>query len=349
MKTEIVRLQRRLSSRAVIATVVDKEGRMHTRAFVVMSWFCLAVACGPGNRAGDDTGGGGLPDGQVVEGDNPTPNILILDFRSGWWAGSAGDFHRNVLGPMRAAADNITIEFHHLTIGQDIKCIYSPTNQGVCETVMMSETPTPVDVIARFDHHAWNDYNQVWILSGSEKDPSDVTVSGDLFGSFIGQGGESCNSLFIGAGDGFIDHGNAIAQSLGIGPILSTELAWPGFFFGTDTPVVDSQMTAGVEMNSHELFTGVQVIADGVGNGVQHAHGDSLVVNPMVQVIAHDSAGRPTIAVGSIPLSNGDSRPFVIDAGMQRYYGVNVEADTLTLLKNIRKYLAASGCRAVLL
>jgi hypothetical protein len=72
-----------------------------------------------------------------------------------------------------------------------------------------------------------------------------------------------------------------------------------------------------------------------------------LVSNPLVNVIAHDSAGRPAIGVGQLMLPNGDKRPFVIDAGMQRYYGQHVLPDTLVLLKNIRRYLATAGCTPV--
>jgi len=323
---------------------------MSTRALVIVTCLSFA-ACGPGSRSGDDDGtGGGTADGQLEEGSDNTPRILMLDFRSGWWAGSQGEFHKSVLAPL-ATTGSITIEFHHLTVGQDIKCIYEPYKDGVCETVMMADMPTAMEIIARFDRHMWNSYNQVWILSGSEADPSDVRVTGDLFGTFLGQGTSSCNSLFIGAGDGFIDHGNAIAQRLGMGQILSTEYVAPNFFVSFPGLAIDSRMAAGMQMDPHPLFDGVNMIADGVSSGInpflKHSHGDSIVANPLVQVIAHDSAGRPAIGLGEITLPNGDKRPFVIDAGMQRYYGLGMEADTLALLKNIRKYLASVGCNPV--
>jgi hypothetical protein len=254
-----------------------------------------------------------------------------------------------VLVPLAGLASDITIEYNHFTVGQDIKCVYGSTSPGgTCGTATMSSAPTPAEVVARFDLQRWDDYTQVWILSGSEKDMTDITVSGDLFGHFVSEAGNSCIPVYIGAGDGFIDHGNAMAQALGIGPILSTGFASPGFFIGSSTVTVDSQMVAGTQLDGDPLFSGVQVIADGVGNGLQHTHGDSLVANPMVQVIAHDSMGNPAIGIGSLPLPNGQVRPFVIDAGMQRYYGVNVRPDTLTLLQNIEKKLAAVGCRAII-
>lgn len=323
---------------------------MMTRVLALTSCLWL-VACGPDGRRGDDVGvGPGGPDADLTTSPDPVSgqHILMLDFRSGWWAGSAGTFYQTVLDPMSNASDDITIEFHHLTVGQDVKCVYAYHETPSCETVGMSSAPTPAEVVARFDLHDWNQYTQVWILSGSEKDMSDVRVSGDLFGHFIAQAGTSCIPVFLGAGDGFIDHANAMAQSLGIGGIMSTDFAQPGFFFGTSSVTVESKMTAGTELEPHMLFSNVSVIADGVGNGLQHTHGDSLVPNQMVQVIAHDSSGRPAIGVGAIPLPTGDVRPFVIDAGMQRYYGSVVQPDTMTLLLNIRQYLASVGCRAII-
>lgn len=312
--------------------------------------LCLLIAaCGPGGRTGDDTvGGGGSVDAAAPHVPPAGQHLLMLDFRSGWWAGSAGDFHKNVLEPLRSLASDITIEFHHFTVGSDVKCVYPAGGSPACGNASMSSTPTPDEVVARFDLQRWDDYTQVWILSGSEKDMSDITVSGDLFAQFASQAGNSCIPVFIGAGDGFIDHGNAMAQALGIGPILSTAFAQPGFFFGGLSITVDSEMMAGTQLDADPLFNGVQMIADGVANGLQHTHGDSLVANPMVEVIAHDSAGNPAIGVGSLALPNGQSRPFVIDAGMQRYYAVHAQPDTLTLLENIEKKLATVGCRAII-
>jgi hypothetical protein len=326
---------------------------MTTRSLVLVSLLFAACAVSPRHNGGDDTVGGGGGGGGGGSG-HPPPDgqyILMLDFRSGWWAGSAGDFHKTVLDPLRNASNDITIEFHHFTVGSDVKCVY-PRNQPsnfTCNNLTMSASPTPDEVLAEFDRQRWDDYTQVWILSGSHLDQSDIVVNGDLFQSFVQQAGASCIPVYIGAGDGFIDHGNAIAQALGIGTILSTQLASPGFFFGTPNPTIDSWMNAGVELTSHELFNGVTKIADGVANPfLQKTHGDALVPNPLVTVLAHDSLMQPSIGIGSLGLADGTERPFIIDAGNQRYYGVLPAPDTMTLLQNIRRYLATHGCRAVI-
>ena len=324
---------------------------MSSRMFVVC---CLLVAaCGVDPRRQGDPGnvgdGSGSGSGSGSGGEDfRIPSILILDFRSGWWAGSAGEFHKVTLAPLRDDS-NLTIEYHHFTIGNDVKCVYAPNKPEVCQMLTMGMDPTPEEVVAVFEQDSWNDYFQIWILSGSEKDGSDIRVNGALFGHLIAQAGDSCTPIFIGAGDGFIDHGNELANALGIGTIMSTTLANPGFFFGMSSVTVESRMMAGTHLGTHEIFKDVDVVADGVGNVFfQHARGDALTANPNVEVLATDSTGRPVIGSVEVLLSDGDTRPVIIDAGMQRYYASQTEPDTLGLLLNIRRYLSSVGCRVLL-
>jgi len=323
---------------------------MRARLFVVLS-ICLAACALDPRRQSDPVGGGsGSDTGNDPGGgeDLRTPTVLILDFRSGWWAGSAGEFHKTVLAPLRDDSD-MTFEYHHFTVGNDVKCVYAQQVAERCEMVTMSSAPTIAEVVGRFDQKSWNDYFQVWILSGSEKDMSDVRVDGDLFANFVQQAGDSCTPIFIGAGDGFIDHGNALAGALGIGRIMETQLANPGFFFGMSTVTVETQMT-GAQLGTHEIFKDVTVVADGVANSfLQHARGDALrAENPNLQILAHDSTGRPVIAAAEQILSDGATRPMIIDAGMQRYYASGTQPETLQLLLNIRRYLSSVGCRVIL-
>ncbi|HEY5926321.1 MAG TPA: hypothetical protein VIV11_31765 [Kofleriaceae bacterium] len=324
---------------------------MRARLFVVLCLFVAACGLDPRRQSDPVGGGSGSDTGSGAGGgeDFTIPSILVLDFRSGWWAGSAGEFHKTVLGPLRDDAE-LTFEFHHFTVGSDVKCVYAPHVAERCETATMSDAPTPQEVLGRFDQESWNKYFQVWILSGSEKDMSDIRTDGDLFAHFVQQAGDSCTPIFIGAGDGFIDHANVMSGSLGIGRIMETQLANPGFFFGGPSVTVESRMMAGTQLGTHEIFDNVDVVADGVANPfLQHARGDQLrPENPNLQILAHDSTGRPVIAAAEQVLSDGATRPIIIDAGMQRYYASNAEPDTLELLLNIRRYLSSVGCRVIL-
>jgi hypothetical protein len=326
---------------------------MSSRLFVVcfLSIGLAACALDP-RRQSDPVGGGGSGSGGGGDDgggeDFRIPSILMLDFRSGWWAGSAGEFHKVVLAPLRDDS-NLTIEYHHFTIGNDVKCVYAPQKPEACDMATMSMDPTVQEVVDRFDQDSWNDYFQIWILSGSEKDGSDIRVNGALFGNLIAQAGDSCTPIFIGAGDGFIDHGNELANALGIGTIMSTTLLNPGFFFGMQNVTIESRMTAGTNLGTHEIFKDISVVADGVANPFfQHARGDALTANPNVEVLATDSQGRPVIGLSQVLLSDGAFRPVLIDAGMQRYYASANDPDTLSLLLNIRRYLSSVGCRVIL-
>src|SRR5258708_19253134 len=103
-----------LCSRSAIASVFFEEGRMTKCVLFVSSWLVL-VGCGPGSRSGDPGGGGGGGGGGGASVDAPhthspyQQNILMLDFRSGWWAGSAGNFHTTVLAPLRHPGPSINI------------------------------------------------------------------------------------------------------------------------------------------------------------------------------------------------------------------------------------------------
>jgi hypothetical protein len=130
---------------------------------------------------------------------------------------------------------------------------------------------------------------------------------------------------------------------------MTTALLNPGFFFGTSSVTIDTRMNAGTQLGTHEIFKDITSVADGVGNPfLQHARGDALISNANVQVLATDSSGRPVIGKAEVLLSDGATRPVLIDAGMQRYYASMNDPDTLSLLLNIRRYLSSVGCRVIL-
>ena len=175
--------------------------------------------------------------------------------------------------------------------------------------------PRPPTSLALFEKPHWDDYTQVWILSGSELDAADVELTGARFDMFLTETQGSCIPLLLGAGDGFITHGNAIAAELGIGeaaPPSSTSNC-PGFF-KVSGPIsainVETRMFAGKELSPHALFENVSSIADVMSTYGEGTHGDSVAeVGTTYQVVAHDTGGRPSIAVGSVALPTGD-RPF---------------------------------------
>ncbi|MEZ4444492.1 MAG: hypothetical protein R3B72_35790 [Polyangiaceae bacterium] len=318
------------------------------------------AAGAPGGTGGSTGEGGGLLEGvgggsvivpPVTELSCPevAQEILVLDFRSGWWSGGGGgNFADSILRTMSEVCTT-KVEYHHFEIDFRVKCSYAG-GAGSCTTTQDAiASATLNQILTWFDEASWDEYTQVWILSGSEQDATDVAVSGALFDHFLSETNGSCVPALIGGGDGFITHGNAVTAELGLGEVFHMELPAPSFFsVMAEAPpywvTVNGSTTA---LEDHVLFTDVTSLVDVVGNSFgQVTHGDSLVSSDRYQVIAHDSAGRPTIAVGAIDLPGDGDRPFILDAGLQRFYGIGQDASTTHYLQNLVQYLGLVGCKA---
>jgi hypothetical protein len=312
------------------------------------------ASTGQGEGGADLTGEGGSTSSGLDPAGVGCPEvaqeIIILDFRSGWWSGGGGgQFYDVALSTLAETCGSVSVEYHHFEVALRVKCLFGPSIASGCQEINEPAPSTPDGLIALFEKPNWNDYTQIWVLSGSEFDATDVALTGQVFEHFLGQTKGSCIPVLIGAGDGFVTHGNAVTSGLGIGQVFSTEFVQPGFFsVAFDAAVnVDSRMYAGSNLASHVLFQGVDSIADTVSNSAQFTHGDSIAEgSPSYQVIAHDSNGRPAIAIGAIELPDDGDRPFIIDAGFQRYYGMQAADGTRTLLQNMAKYLGNVGCKA---
>src|SRR5262249_21006965 len=153
----------------------------------------------------------------------------ILDFRSGWWSGGGGgEFHTVALQDVVQTCADISVEYHHFEVSFRVKCLYGSSAPPSCQELTEASPTTPDAITALFEKPTWDDSTEIWILSGSELDATDVGLTGELFDHFLGQTKGSCIPVLIGAGDGFITHGNAVATELGIGNVLSTEFAQPG-------------------------------------------------------------------------------------------------------------------------
>jgi len=322
---------------------------------------------GAGTGGSTDLGGSGASNGfDPGEGGNsgfPPVNdihcppvaqeILVLDFRSGWWSGGGGgSFHEVALPAMVEVCPDIAVEYHHFEVDFRIKCLAAQGTTSGCQNISyQSSQLSSAEVEALFEKPQWDDYTQVWILSGSVLDAADVSLSGTLFHHFLDQSQGSCIPVFVGAGDGFIDHGNTVTAELGLGNVFSTVLPMPGFFsmemsMPANSVGVSTRLHAGAELQPHVLFSNVESIADVVTNVMATARGDSLTDSAAYHVIAVDSGGKPAIAVGEIELPGDDDRPVVFDAGLQRIYAIGDDPGTLTYLQNLVQYLGLVGCKA---
>src|SRR4030095_5951610 len=225
------------------------EGRnMPAKASYFLGMLCAAAAMGcaavndgshdtPGSTSGSSgtagAGGGGLDPGDggstvappltdLYCSDVPQ-EILVLDFRSGWWSGGGGgEFHQVALAQVAATCTDMTVEYHHFEVDWRIECFYTNAG-GSCQQLSEPTPTTPEQIEAIFGKATWDDYTQVWLLSGSEMDATDVALTGQLFQHFLNQTSGSCVPVLVGAGDGFITHGNAVTAGLGLGDLFSTD------------------------------------------------------------------------------------------------------------------------------
>jgi hypothetical protein len=155
--------------------------------------------------------------------------------------------------------------------------------------------------------------------------------------------------MLVAAGDGFVTHANYIANDFGMGAAFTQDTNPPGFFVGGFGAAVVASVKSPA-LSSHLLFTSVSSMTDTVTGFLQQAHGDILadsVASPAIyQVIAHDSAGHPMIAVGAAKLAGDGYRPFIFDGGWQRMYTLGSDPGTAQYLKNIVMYMGLVGCKA---
>jgi len=240
-----------------------------------------------------------------------------------------------------------SIDYHHFETSTHVKCVYSEGTGGSCQN--LAAAVTVADIRASFVHQSVNDYTQIWILSGSDQDPSDIPTGDALFQGILGDTTGACIPMLVAAGDGFMTHAKTIANDLGMGDVFHMETSPPSFFSVAMGAAQATSSISGSAMKPHLIFKGSTSLVDKVGSFFGAAHGDSLVdtvASPHIyDVIAHDSSGKPSIAIGAAKLKGDGYRPFIFDAGWQRMYVLG-DAGTAQYLKNIVMYMGLVGCKA---
>jgi hypothetical protein len=304
-------------------------------------------AGGSGQNGGgggfDTVGGGGSGPADLVEWpeeltcpDVPQ-EVLVLDFRSGWWDDylyADSPAPKPVLKQLTQTCD-VTVEYHHIGEGEDlIRCISSAADE-VCDTAAGGELG------ATLAKGSLDAYTQLWILSGSYADGSVVETT-SLFSQFLEQSAGSCVPVFVGAGDGNVVHANAVAKELGLVDPFVPLSAEGGFAIPYAAVAVHSTM----EISGHPLFDGVGALAD-VVTAESSVYGDRIEESPTrYRIVARDAEARPAIGVGAVVLEGGDVRPFVLDAGIQRYYAMFEHPDTRRFAEHVVMLLGSIGCKA---
>lgn len=337
-----------------------------TSSFVACLTTLLLVACGessfsgtegrksPAARSSDDVIPGPVddssPDGadgaeggdsanpdDIFTGDTnsvPSKNcsdeqILVIDLKSGWWAGDGGEtfqsFVRDEIEKRSCSGNLIGVEYHHILLG-------SPELKAG----------------SKFYKKDFKTYTQVWLLSGALADSLDIRLNEANFQDFLQQVKTHKPRLFLGAGFGSVDHANELARQVLWGThIFDVEVAHGEILaVKNDNVFVQSYATS---LSTGNLFAGVSgAIADvvKVGSGgyidpVKTAGADEILpldgVTALAQCVTVDQS-RTVPCVG-VATYNGFN--IVLDSGLPRFYAIQTDHEpTKQYFRNIVRALS---------
>ena len=258
--------------------------------------------------------------------------ILIIDMKSGWWAGDGGNFYQTITKEISMPCNGtISVDYHHVI--KNLAYVLGGAGYS-------------------FIDDDWSQYTQIWLLSGALNDGLDFLPTEDIFVKIRTKIASSQASIFIGAGFGSIMHANPAAEALGLGtPFATSNTQGPLLAPQSGLTVVNRMTKAAGQLVEHPLFSrGITSIADqinmlidangidGVATGPGIVKGDYLTTNANIEVVGRDTEGRDAIGVSKT------GRRIVLDAGLQRFYsfwsGAASDPETLTYIQNILVYLS---------
>ena len=283
--------------------------------------------------------------------------LLIIDMKSGWWSGDGGDFHNALLPRIVKDCKQVEIEYYFMQYVDPAAAPGLPTIPGVPllgAVGFLSFYPEKpgvqnesLMVLENFPSRPWTEYQQVWLLSGGDHDPTDWPTDSPAFQSLLAKfttpaatPAQSVPSYFFAGGLGHRDHANHVLQAFQLPEMFQshvTELITPRFGDGSQIEVF-SRARIGAELTTNAVFDGVGSIADRVDIFGEECDTDFLpVANHPFQIVGRNRLGEPSIAVRET-----DNRRWVLDGGMPRYYSVfdPTERDTYRYLQNTIKWLA---------
>lgn len=289
-------------------------------------------------------------------------HILVLDMKSGWWMGDGGELHHQILARLVKDCPLVDVEYYYLQFvggedappvpipipGFDLGAVgfrsFYPPREGIENDGLM--------VKSEFPTRPWHEYHQIWLLSGSDEDPTDIPTSDEFFVKMLtdltkppspptppSPTVQNVPGLFIGAGFDHHDHANKLLAKLEMPEVFQshvTDLLVPGA--AHDNVEVLSRVRRGAELQEHVLFDGVQALPDRMRVAGQDTDADfMLTANNPFQVIGQNSQGEPSIGV-----KETETRRIVVDAGLSRFYALFLptEEQVYRYLHNILKYLA---------
>ena len=278
--------------------------------------------------------------------------LLIIDMKSGWWSGDGDWFHNQLLPRVVRDCTQIEIEYYFLQFidpagapvvpGVPFGAVgflaFYPARPGIANDSLM--------VPENFPSRPWNEYHQVWLLSGGDHDPTDIPTAHQFFQDLVAKfrtpaaPSQSVPSLFLAGGIGHRDHANRVLRALDLPEMFQshiTDLVTPRLSEASEIRVV-SRARVGDQLTAHALFEVITSIVDRIDfDGIECETDFLLTANHPFQIIGRNRLGEPSIAVRET-----ETRRLVLDTGMTRYYSLvsPTESDTYRYVQNTIKWLA---------
>ncbi|OUR95464.1 hypothetical protein A9Q84_16660 [Halobacteriovorax marinus] len=256
--------------------------------------------------------------------------ILVIDQKSGWWAGDGGDFGLNLMNAWKVACEGvINFEYRHRTYGNGS---YTGGNFGS----FGSQVNEPTDD-GEFPKDPWNTYSQIWLLSGGEADSVDLRTTTKLWKRYQSGISKSGANIFIGGGFGNVYHANALTNALGLGSMFIADREAHEY----PTPSSGVNATAYIKREDklntmHPLFEGVDQLVGDLQVGSYKMVSDHLTTSSSIQILTNNPLGKPVIGI-----VKRETQKMIFDAGVHRTYGILAgEKGTLRYLQNIAVVLA---------
>lgn len=247
--------------------------------------------------------------------------ILVLDFKSGWWGGDGGDFFETILGHIsNSCATKPYIEYYHLTKAE--------------------ENNSPNFDVSKF--------TQIWILSGSYMDEVDLTKNSKLLAHLIERVKASNANIFIGAGNGAIDHSNRFATALVGQAIFASGRQLEGDITEVNGTAKVVSRTLNSSLGNGLLVDVTAELPDATyGSSAKEVmYSDHIILSPeSYQLHATCQMAKDSPTKGTLPCIASmtlDNRKFVIDSGLQRFYALyeKSEVGVLQYVTNITRSLS---------
>jgi hypothetical protein len=275
--------------------------------------------------------------------------ILILDLKSGWFAGDGGNTFQNFVFPQCPTQTQIV--YIHLTqtlIEGTVFSLPSPAALLPCISALGVPTPVGPQNISVPDVHLQctlgdvSAFNQIWVLGGSESDKDDIPMTSPLFASISTKLRDRAQrspraSFFFGAGLGNTQHADRLARStlpevFGTSAVFAPQvtLGESGSFplpenfrsVSAHQPLLPGKGSVPGQFEaSHPIFVGMQTLMDFTSDAHAGQCASDVIVADVGIPLSTDACGQKNSVAGK----SAAGHAYFLEANMPRFYATKAD------------------------